>query len=268
MRQVIPITIVILGLLTGCQSQDFDDQSLTDVMNLSASNVQQATEIEALRYEMLRDAALTYSSQLSFEKYAKVINQELEYHQQSLNKAFNFQPLVLENDIVPPVILEASKSISKPQHDTVIIADKTFEIYKNAYFQTSPLTWRDYLFISHAKPSLPDKSLLPKNNIEQEVWSDYTKIGWNAGYEQAYTTLRGNLKQLVREYQGMVNYHRLLVQGIVTTPTVNMEEHGVVSSDNILNVNQRVLTIDKPSEFMGDAELWHSFIFFHDEIRT
>lgn len=267
MKHVIPITFVILGLLTGCQSQEFDDQSLADVMNLSANTVQQATEIEAIRYEMLRDAALTYSSQLSFEKYAKVINQELENNQEHLNRAFNFQPLILKDDIVPPVVLEASKSISRPEFDTIIIADKTFEIFKNAYFQTSPLTWRDYLFISHGRPSLPDKSLLPQNTVEQEVWADYTQIGWDAGYEQAYTTLSGNLKQLVREYQGMVNYHRLLIQGIVTTPIVSLKEHGITTSGSTLNVNQRVLIIEKPSTFMSDAELWHSFIFFHDDVR-
>lgn len=267
MRYYVPTLSLVATLLMGCQGPASDYDELSTVQNLSAANIEQTTEIEAIRYEMLRDTSLTYSSQMAFAKHAKMINIILEENQRLLNNSFNFQPLVLEDNVVPPVVLESSHSVERPSGNTLIVADRTFEINKNAYFQTSPLTWRDYLFISYSKPAMPDKSLLPQNRVEQEVWSDYSRIGWDAGREQAYATLNENLKQLIREYQGMVNYHRLLVQGIVTSPQVNYQDNGVSTSDHKMNVNQRVLSIDIPTKFNDSAELWHSFIFFHDDER-
>ena len=119
------------------------------------------------------------------------------------------------------------------------------------------------MLLNESHPGQPEKSLLPRNRVEQEVWSDFIQIGWKAGRELAFTTLEENFKHLNLHYQGMINYHRLLIQGLVTDPQVRAEEHGIVSSGDILSINKKVLSIDKATSFNEHSELWHSFIFFH-----
>lgn len=257
-------TLICAIAMAGCESRHSTDD-LEGIKKISAINTEHSNNIESIRYEMLRETALTYSSQMSFAHYSKKVNQALESNERLLNKSFNFQPLILANNIVPPVILESSQVVNKQSDNVLIVADRTYNISKPAYFQTSPLGWRDYVVIHSSKPELPDKSLLPRNKIEQDVWSEFSQLGWQAGQEQAYMTCLENLKQLAKDYNGMVNYHRLLVQGIVTSPQVSQYSQGICADDQKMNVNQRVLSIEVPTQFNESTQLWHSFIFFHED---
>ena len=264
MKQAWIVSAAVIFLMTGCENSSMSDQ-LEDIKKLSAANTEQTTQIESIRYDMLRETALAYSSQKAFAHYTQKVHQALQTQEKALDNAFNFQPLILKNQIVPPVIEQSDRQLQQTTDKIITIADRSYSILKQAYFQTTPLTWRDYLYSEVHMVSLPDKSLLPQNPLEQTVWADFSEIGWQAGKQQAYMTVEENLKQLVREYRGMVHYHRLLVQGIVTSPQVTEYNHGITSDSDRLNINQRTLSIDVPTHFNESAELWHSFVFFHDE---
>lgn len=250
-------------VFSGCQRAQVGTDEIDQIMKLSSDNIGQVSEIESLRYNMLRDTALAFSSQKAFAKYAQIINNQLLEHESVLNNSFDFQPLLLKDNVVPPVILESSKRIDSPNSQTLIVSDKTFQIYHPAYFQTAPLSWRNFLLLEEGYPTYPDRSLLPRNRVEQEVWSDFTQVGWKAGRDLAFATLDENFKHLNRHYQGMVNYHRLLMQGLVTSPEVRTQEQGIVSSGDLLSINKKILSIDTVTSFNENSELWHSFIFFH-----
>lgn len=264
MKQPWIIVAAAALLMSGCTQTSQSDQ-LEDIKNLSASNTEHVTQIESIRYDMLRETALAYSSQRAFAHYAQKVNEALQEQERILNNTFNFQPLLLKNQIVPPVIEQSDHQLRKKHDQLISVADRSYHILKPAYFQTAPLTWRDYLLIDILPVALPDKSLLPQNSLEQSVWADFSEIGWQAGKQQAYMTVEENLKQLVKEFRGMVHYHRLLVQGIVTSPKIREFNHGITADSERLNINQRTLTIDVPTHFNESAELWHSFVFFHDE---
>ena len=75
---------------------------------------------------------------------------------------------------------------------------------------------------------------------------------------------QNNLASLSQDYLGMVNFHRLYQQGLISAPVVEEVETGVTISQNQMNINQKIITIIKNSLLEHDHRNWHSYVFFVD----
>ncbi|MCD6055962.1 MAG: DotC protein [Gammaproteobacteria bacterium] len=255
-------------LLTACASEppprlstaNVDTTSLEELQHLATRTLPEANGINPLRLQALQQAALEVGAQGGLAKRADEINQNLKKEARQLDQAFNFHPMVLHNNVLPPVLVEGRTILDQHSPDSVRIADHTYKIVKQAHFTTATPTWHSYLWMDYKKPPPPDPSLLPKSEEEEAVWQTYVLKGWNEGIDQANTIFNTNLARLKEEYAGMTLYRKLLAQHMISEPFVATTQLGITGDSNEININDQVLRITALPELQTDSGKWQAAV--------
>lgn len=257
------VTILIaLSLLCGCSSKKniSKEQNSLKVMPQN----KQAFPINSLRIQALRDTALSVGARGGLAWRTKNIHSVLSNYERDLDRIFNFYALLVEESVLPPVLVEARNSLNLTGSDVIRIADRNYKIIHQAKFVTAPPNWRQYIWTFFDPPELPDKSLLPKNTTEQNIWERYVDQGWIEGVKQADLILKENLNTLTRDFNGMILYRKLLAQQIITPPFVSSIELGITGDRNNLTVNDRILKITAFPSLQTDGSQWKTEIKQHE----
>lgn len=210
----------------------------------------------AIRHAALQETALAVGAQSALAWRANNIDKALMNHKRTLDLAFNFQALVLDHNVLPPVLLEGQTTLNLDNTTAIRISDRMYEIAKQARFVTAPPNWRDYLWLDYKKPERPSITLLPQNSRERKIWKTYTAQGWTKGLEQAGHIFEDNLARLKQDYNGMVLYRKLLAQNMVSAPFVAKTELGVTGDDTHLNINDKVLRITALPTLNHNSKTW------------
>jgi len=218
----------------------------------------------AIRSQNLRDTALSVGARGGLAWRATQINNVLLRHESMLYRLFNFNAMLLDKNVLPPVLTDARNTLTLGGTDTIRIADRTFQIVEQARFVTAVPVWRDYLWLSYSPPETPDKSLLPKNREEQIVWKKFIDEGWDAGVQQAEIIFKENIARLGRNYKGMILYRTLLAQNIVSPPFVAQLDVGITGGGSDLTVNDRVLRITAFPTLQNNSREWKTEITPHE----
>lgn len=232
-----------------------DLENIEDLTQDSIPNEKKETKI---RRNMLKESALSVGARGGLAARTEQINAELQQEAESLNQVFNFQGLMLENNVQPPVLVEGHDALNLDNPYSIRIADRNYRIVKQARFVTTVPMWSDYLIMPVQQPEPPDKSLLPKEDDEDEIalWRKYTRIGWQEGVAQADKIFAENLARLKRDYTGMIRYRKLLAQNMVSPPLVAEKELGITGGGEQLAINDRVLTIKALPSLKANSEQW------------
>lgn len=266
MYKQIKIALIIASLiLTGCAStqrgQPIDTTNLNQIEAVSANNVSggSTVNITSLRAQAVREAGTSLGAQAGLAWQAQQFNEVVNKNQANLDKTFNFRELLIDNKVQPPVLDQGSQLVNLADTSTIRVADKTYRIVSQAQFVTTPANWRSYLMMNYSKPSLPDRTLLPKNKTEQRIWSQAVKAGWKQGIDQAKSIYLDNLGRLQRDYNGMLLYRTLLQQNMVSKPYVAETDLGVTNNgDNSqMYINDKVLRITALPQLNPNSKKWH-----------
>ena len=107
------------------------------------------------------------------------------------------------------------------------------------------------------KPEPPNNTLLPKTQIERDMWDDAIKKGWEAGVVQANNLLRENLGRLNRDFNGISLFHALKTQKIITAPTTAKANLGITGNSHRMQINDQILRITSHSNLQYNTpEEW------------
>lgn len=230
----------------------------------SIPRINQSFAINSLRAQALRDTALSLGARGGLAWRTKNIHKMITNYERELDRIFNFYSLLVEESVLPPVLVEARNALNLTGPDLIRIADRNYKIIQQARFVTAPPNWREYLLKSFEQPEMPDKSLLPKNPTEQSLWEKYIDQGWNEGVKQADVILKENLNVLTRDFNGMILYRKLLAQQMITPPFVSSVELGITGDKNNLTVNDRILKITAFPSLQTDGSQWKTEIKQHE----
>lgn len=296
------LAMTLLNLsLTSCSwfSSDQSQQEMTlnslkkanSKIAENAANNKQGT----IRQVALHEMALSVGMRGGLYARSKDLNEYLQARASSLDKIFSFNSLMLPNNIIPPVLVEAVKTMdatsesSLPKDDdtfllndnptgqaiarthlqvervqnnfrTLRITDRVYKIVRQARFAVAVPGWRDYLQTTYTEPGLPESSILPKNSAEQETWSKGIEEGWYLGYKQAEQIFAQNLMLLRRDYLGMARYRKLLAADMVSAPYVARRDYGVTGNGDEIKINDKVLTIAALPSLKADSKSWKPFM--------
>ncbi len=220
--------------------------------NMSRNN----SSMSGLRYQALREAALSTGARAGLAWRAKQINAINYRHERQLDLIYNFHAMMLDDNVLPPVLIEGRQTLDQSSDDVIRVSDRAYTIQSQARFVTMPPTWREYLLLSYKDPDVPDVSLLPRTDSEKEVWDRYLDEGWQAGLTQADVIFAENLGRLKRDYEGMVRYRSLLAQNMVSLPYVAKQNMGITSGDSQMAINDRVLRITALPQFITAGNEW------------
>lgn len=265
-KLTLKLCILSLAFSVGCSSKTvvIDTGTLSGLQAMGSSQVsknskkkQKLTRIKAMA---LQEIALSLGAQAGLAYRANLINKDLTAQARRLDTIFNFNALVLEHNILPPVLLEGRNILNLADDQSIRISDRTYRISRQARFITTPPTWREYLWMDYKKPEFPNQTLLPKNKVEREVWCTYVAKGWNNGVEQANTILEESTARIKEDYSGMILYRKLLAMNMVSPPFVSHTNLGITGDESEIHIDDRVLRITALPALNINSSEWRAAV--------
>lgn len=250
---------------TGRQTNlaDVDTTNLAQLQSVRVHPLEssyEASELSQLRVKSLQDSAMSIGAQAGLAWASKEINARMDNDGKYLDTIFNFNGMVLSHGIMPPVLEEGDYTLNLADPNTIRVSDRTYKIVEQAHFATTPPNWREYLWLPYTKPTLPDKTLLPKSDLEQKIWRESIQIGWGKGIDQAYDIFQQNLARLKRDFRGMALYRKLLQQKMISAPFVARTEMGVTGTGDDMRINDQVLRIVELPQLQTNSRNWKAVV--------
>ncbi len=263
----IPI-ILSTAILSACgggvtTERNVSTATLASIDTLSGTSVgakHRQKLLKNIRLQALKETGLTLGAQSGLAYRAKEIDDYLASHRRTLDRVFDFNAIMLENNVLPPVLLEGRNTLNLASPEAVRIANRTYKISKQARFVTTPPNWRQYIWLDYHLPDVPDESVLPKTQAEQRIWQKYTHKGWQSGMEQAEVIFNDNLARLRKDYIGMIRYRKLLAQNMISPPFIAHTNLGVTGDSNQINIDDRTLRISALPGLNPDSRSWRASV--------
>ncbi|STY28134.1 defect in organelle trafficking lipoprotein DotC [Legionella wadsworthii] len=264
MPKFIPSLIVLLSaLLFGCHSKYMGDtNSLAGLQAMANVTVKERNKKRngKIRQMALKETALSLGAQAGLAHRAKIIDEHLIRQSRRLDAIYDFNSLILEHNILPPVLLEGRNTLNLADAQTIRISDRTYRVAKQAHFVTTPPTWRQYLWLDYVKPEYPHYTLLPKTKIEKKIWCMYTAKGWKNGIDQANTILEENIARIKEDFGGMILYRKLLAMNMISPPFVSHTDLGVTGDASEIHIDDRVLRITALPGLNVNSQEWRAAV--------
>lgn len=220
------------------------EQEINDVYDLlrfqnqSGSNKSRTNLVEQqMRLKLLEDYARQSAMKAAMIATNKQINQIIQSHARQLDGIYNFNALMIQGKVIPPVISEANDLYNQKGVDQLKLTKRIYNIEKQASFSSTAPNWRSYLNVNYEadafdKISFMGGDLAPKNQEEMRAWRKATFAGWNIGVNEANIALQQKLERLNRDFIGMVRFHTMALQGRISMP--------VISSYNLYDKNNGI----------------------------
>lgn len=265
--RIIMLTSCFL-VLDGCTplQQNLDNVDTTNLAQLECVRIylrvpsKSKIELSQLRSKSLRESAMSIGAQGGLSWASQEMNTWMNRDKKYLDSIFNFNAMMLCHGVLPPVLEEGDNSLNLADPNTIRIADRTYKIIQQARFATTPPNWREYLWFNYPKPQLPDRTLLPRTDLEQNVWRRGVRLGWERGIQQAHNIFQQNLARLKRDFRGMVLYRKLLQEKMISPPFVSRTELGITGDGDDMRVNDQVLRIVELPKLQTNSRGWKAIV--------
>ena len=263
--KIINISIVCAVLLLSCshfKSKPPDTSSLAGLQAMANTDQNKIKKpvMNKIREMGLKETALSLGAQSGLAWRAKVIDNQLIRQAQNLDTIYDFNALILEHNILPPVLLEGRNTFNLADTQTIRISDRTYKVAKQARFVTTPPTWRQYLWLDYKQPEAPHASLLPKTKQERDLWCYYVEQGWKNGIDQANTILEESIARIKEDFTGMILYRQLLSMNMVSPPYVSHTDLGITGDSAEMHIDDQVLRITALPRLNINANEWHAAV--------
>lgn len=262
-KSFITATVFLVACSSSTTMQIGDTGSLAGLQAMAgATNVKgrSASSTGKIREMALREISLSLGAQSGLAWRAKYVNDQLAYQARSLDAVYDFNSLVLEHNILPPVLLEGRNTLNLSDSQTIRISDRTYKVSKQAHFITTAPNWRQYLWMDYKKPEYPNATLLPKTREERQIWCYYIDKGWKKGIEQANTILEESIARIKEDFTGMILYRKLLAMNMVSAPFVSHTDLGVTGDGAEIRIDDRVLRITALPALNINSSEWKAAI--------
>ena len=232
-------------------------QSMADT---SSTRALKRAKTSRIREMALKETALSLGAQAALADRARIIDEELTRQSRYLDTVFDFNNLVLEHNVLPPVLLEGRNLLNLADTQTIRVSDRMYKVSKQARFITTPPNWRQYLWMDYKRPEYPNVTLLPKTQVERELWAFYVARGWKNGVEQASVILEENVARIKEDFGGMILYSKLLAMNMVSPPFVSNTDLGVTGDESEIHIDDRVLRITALPALNVNSNEWRAAV--------
>jgi hypothetical protein len=242
--------------------QKGEPDALAELLELKGVSSKDNTAIKLMRPAAIREAAQLVTLQTAIAWRYKQLLAVTESHGAIMDTAFDFSPLVMtqgEALIMPPLLTRAGASMRIEGAVTATAAETTYELLEPARYIATVPNWREFLMVDgFPEPEKPNPAVLPKNDDERAIWRAAVREAWAQGLAEADHLYADNVARMVRNYRGVILYHLLTAQHLLSRVDTASADLGMYASDNgnKLNIGQKVYRITAPSVFTGkEAEL-------------
>ncbi|APE04259.1 hypothetical protein BM526_20015 (plasmid) [Alteromonas mediterranea] len=119
-------------------------------------------------------------------------------------------------------------------------------------------TWKDYFQIKLTQPQINRNSVLPQNDVEQQIWREKIKEGWEKGIEQAYINYEKRLARLKDDLNGYITYHVLREHNIITEPSFSSNYYALTGGGTSINIDDVMVEVEVNPSFVTNRDAWES----------
>ena len=119
-------------------------------------------------------------------------------------------------------------------------------------------TWKDYFQIKLTQPQINRNSVLPQNDVEQQIWREKIKEGWEKGIEQAYINYEKRLARLKDDLNGYITYHVLREHNIITAPSFSSNYYALTGGGTSINIDDVMVEVEVNPSFVTNRDAWES----------
>ncbi|MDC5277956.1 type IV secretion system DotC family protein [Acinetobacter baumannii] len=227
----------------------------------SAQEAESAARIDAIK-SLVREAAQRNAIRARLTEIDNIVHSANNVRK--LDTIYNFQPLMINTVVVPPVIIQAN-NISDVQNPRLLsVLGVRYEIKENARFSHTPPNWRDSLQFNVKSydvglDTLPTE-LKPKSAAEHRAFKAAMEQGIEDGVKEADSIFKYQLNRLNQTYKGMITFHRFVLDGKITMPAISRKDIALSGNGNTLMLNQSNFEITQLPSFVNNTKLWNSRI--------
>lgn len=191
---------------------------------------------------------------LAFE--SKRIADWMEAKAESMDRVFNFQPVMIAGGVVPPVLVETTDAYSSTDGNYKKIADVVYKIERPAYFSSTPPNWRTYMVKAFHFNANNIGGWQPRSSEERDVWTAAVKAGWKQGVSQAHEIFEANFSRLSRDLSGMILFNELLDRKLVSAPVIENSTVAVSGGGDMMSINQTTAVIESGAKLKPSPQQW------------
>jgi defect-in-organelle-trafficking protein DotC len=230
--------------------------ALDELLKASPQSAESAG-IPKIRFNAIYETALTYGAQAGLARRSYENQLKLDRQAKNLDVIYNFQALMVEGNVAPPVLSETDDVYDQSSDDMLRVIGKVFRIEQQARFAYVPPTWRSYMTGGYEFDDKLVTQVSPQSEQEKTLWAQGVEEGFRLGAEQADSILKRNFATLQRDFLGMALYHRMLDSGMVTKPFVASTRSGVTrAADGSMHVGEVFLRITANPDFVENTTDW------------
>ncbi|CAK7025616.1 MAG: hypothetical protein DELT_02570 [Desulfovibrio sp.] len=228
-----------------------EPEELAELLNMKGVKSNE-TAVSLMRPAAIREAAQLVTLQTAIAWRYKQLLDATEGHNGIMDTAFNFAPLLMTQDdalIMPPILTRGGASMRIEDGETATVAKTTYELLEPARYVSTVPTWREFLMAdAFPEPEAPNPAVLPKNDEERAIWRIAVREAWEQGVAEADQLYADNVSRMVRNYRGVMLYHLLTAQHLLSRVHTASADLGTKTSDsgNKLNIGQTVYRIPAP----------------------
>jgi hypothetical protein len=229
---------------------------LADILEMKSGLTAKDGAVSLMRPNAIKEAAQLVAFQTAIAYRYRQLVAATEEHSAIMDTAFNFGPLLMtqgEALILPPVLARAGASMRIENPDTATTAQTTYEILAPARYVSAAPNWREFLMVdSFPQPEKPNPALLPQNVKERAIWRAAGREAWARGLAEADELYADNVARMVRQYRGVMLYHLLTAQHLLSMVNAASANLGMKTSSGgeKLNIGQKIYRITAPSRFV------------------
>jgi defect-in-organelle-trafficking protein DotC len=220
------------------------------------------SEITEIRRQALQEAAQGYGSQMGYARRVWEIERLLENRSSSLDEVFSFDRVVSEAPvkagyIIPPIVSRSFDAfLSSDEGREASVADEYLTIVAPGRIVPVTPTWRDFLLFASPEPERPARSLFPSTALEKDLFVGWFNEGWTAGISLADEEIGHRLTRLRRDYEGMLQYRRLVNMGMMDRMVLQEADFGVTGGGEEMRIGSRTVRIVSDAQFDANPLRW------------
>ncbi|MFK5892222.1 MAG: type IV secretory system conjugative DNA transfer family protein [Pseudomonadota bacterium] len=251
--------IVLIGFVANGNCQSIDDVVSGKVLNVNRNQ-------NEARLKAIESIAMSYGIYYGRNRFISEFNESLDELEETLNE-FNFSKLLIDENMLPPVIVEADDFYEKEDSTHYRQVHKMYRIVKKASISYNVPSWRNYIYIieDEDKPTLPSDFKL-KGKEEEMTWRNFASKGIQEGRLQANEEVEYQFSKMVRDYKGMVLAHYLNDKHILSFSNLEKFNNGIIVTNTEINIGDTLVNSTDNDKFQR-KENWLPLIRLSNEVK-
>ena len=206
-----------------------------------------------MRSSAMRAAALAFGSRAGLARRSWEIAAMLERHAQKLSAIYRFRSLTMRKDgftVIPPVLAQTDRAFRLERSGRQAAgAERILRIVEPERIVSAVPHWRDYLVREWPEADLPAAVLFPRSDAETARWRRWLREGWEHGTALADDIFAADLDRLNRVFEGLVQWRRANLAGMVSAPALETEHIAVSGRGRLVRIGETIARLGPAARF-------------------